>query len=193
MWVTALIICITHTSACDCICHCGVLNDQCVLQLSDTVGLLSHLCTRFNGRVREETEASQSRAGLSPWEPKSAPGHLLTCLPLRRTCSSLTACARSLMLTLSHFLIYTLNLPLFFVVVFLHIAAHLLCLFFGQYLKLSFSVSLVFVHTHKHSWGAVNMLAQLTTSVCGHQGALKCFPVQLHLSDFSAFIFINSH
>lgn len=105
----ALIICITHTSECDCVCHCGVLNDQCVLQLSDTVGLISHLCTIFNGWVKEETEASQSRAGLSPREPKSAPGHLLTCHPLRRTCSSLTASACSLMFTLSRFFIHAPN------------------------------------------------------------------------------------
>ena len=96
-----------HTAACDCISCSRVLNDQCTVSLSDTLGLISHLCTIFNGQVKEETEASQSRAGLSPWEPKSAPGHLLTCLPLRRTCSSLIACVYSLMLTPSHFLIYT--------------------------------------------------------------------------------------
>lgn len=156
MWVTALIICITHTSACDCICHCGVLNDQCVLQLSDTVGLLSHLCTRFNGRVREETEASQSRAGLSPWEPKSAPGHLLTCLPLRRTCSSLTACVRSLMLTLSHFLIYTLNLPLFF---FFYILLHTFYVYFLGNISNCPLVSLWSLYTHTSIHG-VQLICQ---------------------------------
>lgn len=110
MWINTLIICITHTGECDCICHCRVLNDQCVLQLSDTAGLISHLCTIFNGRFKEETEASQSRAGLSPWEPKSAPGPLIN-MPSTTThmfLSPLSACACSLMLTLSHFLIYTL-------------------------------------------------------------------------------------
>ena len=76
--------------------------------LSDTVGLISHLCTVFNGWVKEETEALQSRAGLSPWEPKSAPGHLLTCLPLQRTCSSHYVFMFTDVNTISHFLIYTL-------------------------------------------------------------------------------------
>lgn len=76
--------------------------------LCDTVGLISHLCTAFNGRVKEETGALQSRAGLSPWEPESARGHLLTCLPPRRTCSSHYVFMFTDVNTISHSLIYTL-------------------------------------------------------------------------------------
>lgn len=76
--------------------------------LCDIVGLISHLCTVFNGRVKEETGALQSRAGLSPWEPESARGHLLTCLPPRRTCSSHYVFMFTDVNTISHFLIYNL-------------------------------------------------------------------------------------
>lgn len=118
----------------------AVLNDQFVLWLSDTVGLISHLCTILNRWVKEETEASQSR--ILPMGVQICPRPLINRpSTMAHMFLSHCMCMFTYVNTISLFLIYSA----FCLFTFLHTAAH--CLFFLQYLKLSLSLCMFLVHT----------------------------------------------